>query len=420
MTSRQMKRSIDRSIYDAKEISVNFNKKGSGAKFMNKTGQTPLGNAAALVSGLGRSGFVFWNAAIQGTTNFGRQFKRHPGKALAGAAAMFLLGALVAGIAGDDGNDGSRNSYYNLPEYVRRSNIMFRMPGMDEMWVSIPLPVEYRALYGMGELMLSTISGKEHYTSGELAGQIAGQVSQALPIDFMEGGGGFKAFVPSAVKPFAEVMTNKSWTGMPLYKDTPWNKDMPEWTKAYKSANKQLVGLSKVLNEVSGGDAYTSGVIDINPAQVEYLLNGYFGGVSSTIDKFAKMGETALGQREYDPRSFLILNRLVKSGDERTEYRHINNEYFRLKQEHDKLKARLKHYEEDTYNGVFDYAEKINWLNKSPEYQRLEIFEDYSSDINAINKELKEPMNDNERKELEKELYGLKKKLVDEANKTRK
>lgn len=416
MTSRQMKRSIDRSVYDAKEISVNFNKKGSGAKFMNKTGQTPLGNAAALVSGLGRSGFVFWNAAIQGTTNFGRQFKRHPGKALAGAAAMFLLGALVAGIAGDDGNDGSRNSYYNLPEYVRRSNIMFRMPGMDEMWVSIPLPVEYRALYGMGELMTSTISGKEHYTSGELASQ----VSQALPIDFMEGGGGFKAFVPSAVKPYAEVMTNKSWTGMPLYKDTPWNKDMPEWTKAYKSANKQLVGFSKLLNEISGGDAYTSGVIDINPAQVEYLLNGYFGGVSSTIDKFAKMGETALGQREYDPRSFLILNRLVKSGDERTEYRHINNEYFRLKQEHDKLKARLKHYEEDTYNGVFDYAEKINWLNKSPEYQRLEIFEDYSSDINAINKELKEPMNDNERKELEKELYGLKKKLVDEANKTRK
>lgn len=420
MTSHQMKRSIDRSVYDAKEISVNFNKKGSGAKFMRAIGQTKSGKAAAFVSGLGRSSYVFWNAAIQGTTNFGRQFKLHPGKALAGAAVMFLLGALVAGIADDDGNDDSKNSYYNLPEYVRRSNVIFRLPGMEETWISIPLPVEYRALYGMGELTTSTISGKEHYTSGELASQIASQVSQALPIDFMEGGGGFKAFVPSAVKPYAEVMTNKSWTGMPLYKDTPWNKDMPEWTKTYKSANKQLVGFSKLLNEISGGDAYTSGVIDINPAQVEYLLNGYFGGVSSTIDKFAKMGETALGQREYDPRSFLILNRLVKSGDERTEYRHINNEYFRLKQEHDKLKARLKHYEEDTYNGVFDYAEKINWLNKSPEYQRLEIFEDYSSDINAINKELKEPMNDNERKELEKELYGLKKKLVDEANKTRK
>ena len=71
MTSREMGRSIDRSIYDAKEISVNFNKKGSGAKFYDSTGQTKAGNASALVSGLGRSGYVFWNAAIQGTTNFG-------------------------------------------------------------------------------------------------------------------------------------------------------------------------------------------------------------------------------------------------------------------------------------------------------------------------------------------------------------
>ena len=80
----------------------------------------------------------------------------------------------------------------------------------------------------------------------------------------------------------------------------------------------------------------------------------------------------------------------------------------------------MKHYEDDTYNGVFDYAEKINWLNNSPEYQRLEIFEDYSPDINEINNELKEPMNDNERKQLEKELYMLKKELVEESNKTRK
>ena len=55
--------------------------------------QTKAGNASALVSGLGRSGYVFWNAAIQGTTNFGRQVKRHPAKSFTGIAAMFLLGA---------------------------------------------------------------------------------------------------------------------------------------------------------------------------------------------------------------------------------------------------------------------------------------------------------------------------------------
>lgn len=413
MTSRQMKRSIDRSIYDAKEISVNFNKNGSGAKFMGANGQTFGGNTAAFVSGLGRSFYVFWNAAVQGTTNFGRQLERHPGKALTGVGAMFILGLLMAAIgSGDDGDDGDKNAYYNLPEYVRRSNIVFRLPGMDEQWISIPLPVEYRAMYGMGELAMSAVSGKEHYTGEELANQIAGQFSQLMPIDFLEGGGGWNAFVPSSVKPFAEVIANKSWTGMPLYKDTPWNKDMPEWTKSYKSGNKYLINLAAVMNDVSGGDQYTKGSIDINPAKVEYLLNGYFGGVSNTIDKTSKMFDTMFGDREYDPRNWLILNRVLKNGDERTEYRAINNEYFRMKEEHDKIKSRLKHYEDDTSNGVMDYADKINWLYNSPEYRRMEIYEDYSADIDAYNKELKEPLSDKERKEVTDGLNALKKQLV--------
>lgn len=413
MTSRQMKRSIDRSIYDAKEISVNFIKKGSGAKFMGANGQTFGGNTAAFVSGLGRSFYVFWNAAVQGTTNFGRQLERHPGKALTGVGAMFMLGLLMAAIgSGDDGDDGDKNAYYNLPEYVRRSNIVFRLPGMDEQWISIPLPVEYRAMYGMGELAMSAVSGKEHYTGEELANQIAGQFSQLMPIDFLEGGGGWNAFVPSSVKPFAEVIANKSWTGMPLYKDTPWNKDMPEWTKSYKSGNKYLINLAAVMNDVSGGDQYTKGSIDINPAKVEYLLNGYFGGVSNTIDKTSKMFDTMFGDREYDPRNWLVLNRVLKNGDERTEYRAINNEYFRMKEEHDKIKSRLKHYEDDTDNGVMDYADKINWLYNSPEYRRMEIYEDYSADIDAYNNELKEPLSDKERKEVTDGLNALKKQLV--------
>ena len=66
VASRDGGRSIDRSIYDAKEISVNFNKKGAGSKFYNAYGQTFLGKSGALISGAGRSFYVFWNAAVQG------------------------------------------------------------------------------------------------------------------------------------------------------------------------------------------------------------------------------------------------------------------------------------------------------------------------------------------------------------------
>lgn len=421
VTSREMGRTIDRAIYDAKEISVNFNKKGSGAKFYDTAGQTTAGNASAIVSGLGRSGYVFWNAAIQGTTNFGRQFKRHPAKALTGAAAMFILGAVVAylGGSGDDGDgDDDKNAYYNLPEYVRRSNILFKT---GNHWISLPLPIEYRAFYGMGELMTSVFSGKEHLTGEEIASSIAGQVTQLLPLDFLEGGGGVNAFVPSAAKPLWEAnVAEQSWTGMPLYKNSPYNKDMPEWTKAYKSANRYIVNLAAILNEATGGDPYTKGAIDINPAKVEYLLNGYFGGVFGTIDKMVKTGETILGDREYDPRSLLLVNRLVKAGDERTEYRAVNNEYFRLKEEHDRVKSRLKHYEEDTDNDVFDYAEKIDFLYNSPEYERYEIFEDYRRNIDDLYDELKDVVDNEERKQVEAELNALKKEMIDEMNQTRK
>lgn len=434
MTSREMGRTIDRSIYDAKEISVNFNKKGSGAKFMGATGQTKLGNASAFLSGLGRSGFVFWNAAIQGTANFGRQAKRNPAKALTGLAVMFLLGALVASLGYGDDDEDNENSYWNLPEYVRRSNLLFKA---GDQWISIPLPVEYKAVYGLGELMVSTMSGKEHLTDGEIANAIAGQVSQLLPLDFLEGGGGMKAFIPSSVKPFAEASLNTSWTGLPVYKDTPYNKDMPEWTKAYKSANKYLVDLSETLNEISGGDEYKKGWVDKivlpisrdikfklnNPAQWEYVLNGYFGGISNTIDRLTKMGETIIGQREYDPNSFLVLNRILKNGDERTEQKAINNEYFKLQKEYENTKRLLRNYERDTDNGVFDYAEKIDFLYNSPEYERYEIFESYRPDIDDLYNMLKEANSYGDKeeiKDIEAQLNELKKMMISDMNKTRK
>ena len=410
VTSREMERTVERSIYDAKEISVNFNKKGSGSKFYNAVGQTRLGNAAALTGGLGRTGFVFWNAAIQGLTNFGRQFNDHPKKAYTGVASMFILGAIMAQLGlNDDDEEDKKNSYYNLPEHVRRSNILFKA---GNSWVSIPLPVEYRAVYGLGELMMSTIGGKEHLTGGETAMQIAAQLSQVMPLDLMNDGG-LMGLVPSAVKPFAEVYENKSWTGLPIYKDTPYNKDMPEWTKAYKSANKYLVGLSAAMNEASGGDKYTKGAIDWNPSKVEYLLNGYFGGVFNTINRMAKMAETVAGARDFDPQSFLILNRVVKSGDERTEHRAINNEYFRLQEKLENVGNRLRHYENDTMNGVFDYAEKIDFLYNSPEYAQYEIYRYHQKYINELYDVLKNVVDEQERKSLEEEIFQAKKDMID-------
>lgn len=415
VTSREFGRSIDRAIYDAKEISVNFNKKGSGGKMVNAVGQTKLGKFGSYLGGGGRLLYVFWNAGIQGFTNFGRQAKLHPAKFATGAAALFTLGYVIPMLAqmvgGGDGDDDDKNAYYNLPEYVRRSNICFRAGGQ---WITIPLPIEYRAMYGMGELAHGVISGNERYSNSELAYQMASQVSQILPLDMLEGGGGISPFIPSAAKPFTEAyIMNKSWTGLPVYKDTPFNKNEPEWTKAYASTDKHLVSFAKWLNETTGGDDFTKGAIDINPAKIEYLLNGTFGGLFTFPNKVKKTVETKFGDRDFEWRNIPIANRLIKSGDERTAFRKLQNEYFKYKEESEETARRLRKYQKADEEGLMGYAEKVNFLENSPEYLRYEIFGDFKDDIAATKEAREAEPNETKAKSLEAEYYGTMRELVD-------
>lgn len=92
LTSREMGRSVERSVYDAKEVSVNFNKKGTADKMLHAKGQTFIGQLGAFGSGLTRSLYIFWNAGVQGMTNFGRAAQRHPKRAFAGAAILVYTG----------------------------------------------------------------------------------------------------------------------------------------------------------------------------------------------------------------------------------------------------------------------------------------------------------------------------------------
>lgn len=407
LTSREMGRSMDKSIYDAKEISVNFNKKGAGSKFLNTEGQTKIGNASAFTSGLSRSMYVFWNVGVQGMYNFGRMAKDNPKKFLGLASSFYLLGTIMPMIAAAFGDDED-DDYYDLPEYVRRNNICFRNGGGN--WITIPMPIELRAIYGLGEMSSGIVSGKEKYTDKKMAMKIAEQMSQVLPLDMMEGGGGFSAFVPSSVKPLIEAGDNKDWTGLPLYKDNDFNKGMPEWTKAFKSVDPAILAMTKYANELTGGNKYSKGDVNLNPAIIEHILDGYFGGIEATRSQLVKSAETAWGSRDFDWRNIPVGNRLIKSGDERTKKKAIDNAYYENLEEMDKIALRLRGYEkelDDPKNDDFEiakYQKLLNDLEDSEEYERYEVFMDLNSELKSMMDDFKESGDD----ELEKEMYELK------------
>ena len=409
VASRDEGRSIDRSIYDAKEISVNFNKKGAGSKFYNAYGQTFWGKSGALISGAGRSFYVFWNAAVQGLSNYGRYVGKNPNKGMVHAASFFTLGVVIPLMAYMNGSGDGDDDYWDLPEYVRRSNICFNAG--DGTWVTIPLPQEMRAVYGLGELATSTISGKEHMDDMELGKAMVEQMTQVLPLDLMEGGGSLRALYPSFVKPLVEASDNVSWTGSPIYKDTPYNKSDPEWTKAYRTANSSLVWLSKTLNELTGGDDYKGGMVDFNPAQVEYILKGYFGGAWSFTNKLVKSGEIMVGSRDFEWGSIPLANRVVKTSDERTKFRNTNNEYYKYKKEAEEVKRLERKYEKS--DNVLDYAKKIDELQRDIQYRRYLTFEDLNAEVELLQKALKEEDDPRKVEELTQALREAKKSLVD-------
>ena len=407
LTSRQMGRSVERSVWDAKEVSVNFNKKGAGAKFLNKTGQGKwysLGNQGARISGIGRSFYVFWNAAVQGTTNFASLHKHHTAKALAMDAGLFLLGAMLAGIGGGDDDD-----YWNLPSYVRRSNICFKIPGT-KSFCSIPLGIEQRAIYGLGELFSSVASGKERMSGMEIAKEIAGSLSSMMPLDMMEDG---SSFMPSYIKPFTEAyISNKDWKGMPIYRKTPYNEDDPEWTKASKRTNQLVVDFSKWCNEVTGGDDVKRGWANWNPSKLEHLFEGVFGGISTTANKMVKAGEMVAGKQDFDWSNILLASRVIKSGDENAAAKRYNAEYWKYCGEYRETKRLVDHYENQDSEGIIGAAEKLDFMYNSPEYGRYEIVDEYYYDVKELSDELKETTDDQERKELEAEINTLKQEMV--------
>lgn len=404
VTSRNAGRTIDRSIWDAKEISVNFNKKGASDKFLGAEGQTMLGNVAAGVSGAGRAGYIFWNAALQGTFgNFLKYAMRHPGKIGTVVASWYGLAMLVTALASAGGDDDD-DSYYDIPEHTRRQNLIVKGPG--NAWIKIPLPIEYRAVYAMGELTGSSLFHNEKLEVSD----VLAQMSQLLPVDMMEG---TKALWPSSVKPMVEVSNNESWYGSPIWKDTPYNKYMPNWTKAYKSANKDLVNLSETLNEVSGGSKYRKGTIDLNPAAIEYLLKQYTGGFFTVTNQIRNLINVGTGEKDFDWRYVPLANRMLMSGgDERNVGRGLDEKFFSYLDAYRAKASEFSAIKGDLSLPLEKKAELISEIIIDPEYVKMKGMERIYSKLKKAYDTAKEIGDTSKAEELEKRINELKRKFI--------
>ena len=405
MTSRQMGRSVDRAVWDAKEITVNFNTKGAGGKYVGANGQTFMGSAAGSVAEFAQDLIIFFNPAIQGLANLVAAAKRNPKQTAAYVVSMIALGATMALVNGGDGED---DNYFDQSAYKRRHHLFL---GANGKYLTLPIPQEIAPFYGLGELMMSIALGKEHGSSFDLGVRALSLLSDFSPIDL---GDGVMGVVPSATRPIVDTFVNKDFLGRPIANRTEFNKHAPEYMRVYSRTDPAFVKLSEALNTLTGGDEVSPGWIDTNPAYIEHLVRGYGGGLADLAMTLSDIGKRVVEGDALGARDLPVIKGLYSETDDRMHGRKTNEAYRELQQEVKSTEYRLRSYQSQQRRGVLDAAEKANFLFNSPEMKRLLIFNQWKGILRSLSNQKEQSDSPEDLKFLEAEELRIKRELLKE------
>ena len=424
--SRDSNRSIIRSVYDAKEVSTNFNRHGSGDAIKSfKNGEMTGGKAAArwaygFTASYLRHCSMFFNAGIQSTNLLVKNLKNHPvGTSINMLATPFALGALAALgnnvlIASEDEKDrkGVKDPYGELPDYIRRNNLCIYKGGGE--FVTIPLAIELRAFYGLGDLAAGLTFSPNVSGQKNPALDAVGCMSQLVPVmDYLGNSSAgkeplnetIKAISPSALSPFVEWELNTDWKGAPIERRGDWNENSPAWQRAYKGVPDGYMAVNKWVNaqtnDVTKGNEDMLGNSFLDMVTNPSMLNHYIGGLGGGAATFT---ERAIGVIKHgsdtETKDIPFLRSLLYTPSEQSSLQRTKSKWYNYKDEMEKTMAnvdRLKSKNVPIDKRIMNIGEYFHFQN-SKEAAKVRIIElaekqmkrwkklrDKSSDTESIN-----------------------------------
>jgi hypothetical protein len=247
----------------AKNISVNFNRKGA------KTNQI---NAL----------YAFFNAGAQGIARNIQTYASPVGKTIiAGGIVIGMLQSLAMHAAGYDEND--------IPDFVKERNLI--IPGPKGYYVTIPMPLGYQILPNIGRVSMDLV-----LDGGEDASAKIGKLVRAIGDAFSPLGtsqGGLSALLsPTVTDPIIALETNTSWSGRNIAIPPQSGTDpSPGYMRATRSASWLATQAAYWINTATGGTPNTRGWLSPTPEQLEYLVKQYTGGLGGEATKALKVAD---------------------------------------------------------------------------------------------------------------------------------
>ena len=375
MTSIQYGRSIDEAVNDAKDVTLNFNRKGTG-----EYGWQMIRNL-----------YLFINPAVQSLQTLGALVKHHPFKFTAVTAAWLASGVLVpivnAALMSLLGGDDDKDKYWQFSKWDRRNNAIMWIPFTNE-YVKIPLAQEFRAFYGIGDMIASKMMGGElaEETWSQYAEDLLGQVVDMLPLDPTGYDGNIAvSLMPNPIRPVFELAFNVDFTGKPLFKETEYNKYDPNFTKAYVGTPDWLVRVSKMVNSIGNDypdvqqnaiDAFGDPRYNLNnPAVVDHVLSSYLGGAYT-------MGSQVLGvltkslndPKEIKMADIPLVSKFVSNPDDRPVTKKQGDEFWNMKENHDRAANTLNKLKKQAkVDGDYSMLERFYGSEEYKQYKQDDV-----------------------------------------------
>lgn len=269
--------STERAASIAKNLTVNFNKKGEVAQ-----------QAGAL--------YAFFNASVQGSKRTIETLGGPAGKKIiAGGIALGALQALALSMAGYEDDDP--------PEFLRERNFIIPT-GRDEKgkatYYMFPYPLGFNVLPNAGRVMTEWALN-DFKDPGKRVVQIAGSLLETFnPIG--NSGMSLQTLTPTILDPAIALAENRDFSGKPIYKKNMSELDpTPGYLRARDTASAFSTVLTKFLNYASGGTEFKPGAIDISPDQIDYLIGQATGGVGREAMKIAQVTQNQITGEKTEP-----------------------------------------------------------------------------------------------------------------------
>lgn len=374
MTSIQYGRSIDEAVNDAKDVTLNFNRKGTG-----EYGWQMIRNL-----------YLFINPAVQSLQTLGALAKHHPFKFTAVTASWLASGVLVpivnAALMSLLGGDDDKNKYWQFTKWDRRNNLIMWVPFTHE-YIKIPLAQEFRAFYGIGDMIASKMMGGElaEESWSQYAEDLLGQVVDMLPLDPTGYDGNIAvSLMPNAIRPVFELAFNVDFTGKPLFKETEYNKYDPNFTKAYVGTPDWLVRASKMMNSIGNDypnvqqnkwDALGNPRYNLNnPAVVDHVLSSYLGGAYTMGSQMLGLLTKSLNDRkEIKVADIPLVSKFVSNPDDRPVSKKQGDEFWDKKEYYDRVSNTISKLKKQAkIDGDYSLLERFYG---SEEYKTYKLYE---------------------------------------------